>query len=485
MLRHTLAPLLALIATLVLAGPAQAGGPTMVLGAAEDALRSPDLVTAKAKMTALRLAGFRAVRVTSKWTPGEVAPTDDELDVLRNVTAAARLTGIRVYVSVFNPGSKTTPRTPEERSEFARYAGALVGAVPALDDVIVGNEPNLNGFWMPQFNTDSTSASPAAYLALLAQAYDSIKSVDPDARVWGGALAPRGADRPDGKRQTHSPTRFLQELGAAYRASGRELPIMDGLAHHPYPDHSSQPPDLPHPKNNIIALADYEKLVRILGEAFDGTAQPGSTLPILYDEFGIESLIPPGKAAAYTGVEPRTTHPVAEDVQGRAYQRGLELAFCQPNVVAMLFFHSEDETNLNRWQSGVYYADGTPKSSLPFVRDALNRTRGGSIAHCDGLELDVRATLLKFPTAKTFRKGNRVVRLRCSLDCRWDLVAVRASTGRVVARRRGFARIGVVVKPSLRGAKLGTTPVRLRVTLVHPVNPGVPFERVSTTLRTH
>jgi hypothetical protein len=259
---------------------------------------------------------------------------------------------------------------------------------------------------------------------------------------------------------------------------------MDGLAHHPYPDHSSQPPDLPHPKNNIIALADYEKLVALLGQAFDGTPQPGSTLPILYDEFGIESQIPAGKASLYSGVEPPTTRPVPEDVQARSYQRGLELAFCQPNVVAMLFFHTEDETNLNRWQSGVYYTDGTPKSSLPVVRDALNRTRGGSIARCEGLELPVRPTLLKFPTATSFKKGNRVVRLRCSLDCRWDLVAVRASTGRVVARKRGYARIGVVAKPSLRGAKLGSTPVRLRVTLTHPVNPGTPFVRFSAKLPT-
>ncbi len=468
---------------LALAGPALAGGPTMTVGAAEDAVRAPDLVTAKAKMTALRLAGFTSVRVTSQWRPGETTPSDGEIGVLRSVAEAAQLVGVRVFVSVYHPGSKTTPLTPEARSEFARYAGALVGAVPPLDDVIVGNEPNLNGFWMPQFNADSTSASPKAYLALLTEAYDAIKAVDPQARVWGGALAPRGADRPDGKRQTHSPTRFLRELGAAYRASGRQVPIMDGLAHHPYPDHSSQPPDVPHPKNTIIALADYDKLVALLAEAFDGTAQPGSTLPILYDEFGIESQIPAGKAALYNGTEPKTTRPVPEDVQARSYERGVQLAFCQPNVVAMLFFHTEDETDLNRWQSGVYYADGTPKASFPIVRDALARARGGSIARCDGLALDVRPTLLKFPTAAAFRKGKRDVRLRCSLDCRWDLVA-RSASGKVVASRRGYARAGKVVRPTLKGARLGTAPVRLSVTLTHPVNPGAPFTRTSTRLPT-
>jgi len=476
--------LLTVTAALLFVAPVHAGGPGMTLGAAEDAVRASDLVSAKAKMTALRLAGFRAVRITSQWRPGITTPAEDELAVLRSVAGAGQLVGVRVYVSVYHPGSRTTPLTPEAQAAFAQYTASLVGAVPAIDDVIVGNEPNQNGFWMPQFNADGTSASPAAYLALLSQTYDAIKAVDPGVQVWGGALAPRGADRPDGIRHTHSPTRFLQELGRAYRASGRAAPIMDGLAHHPYPDHSSQPPDVGHPKNAIIALADYDKLVALLAEAFDGTAQPGSTLPILYDEFGIESQIPAGKASLYTGTEPATTRPVPEDTQARSYERGLQLAFCQPNVVALLFFHTEDETHLNRWQSGVYYADGTPKSSLPAVRDALDRTRGGSIARCDGLALDVRPTLLKFPTRAAFKKGGRVTRVRCSLDCRFELVATRVSTEAVVARRRGYARAGVVASPSLRGAKLGATPVRLSITLTHPVNPGVPFTRTSTQLPT-
>jgi len=65
-LRRTLVIALgSLGAWLALAVPAHAGGPSMILGAAEDAVRAPDLVTTKAKMTELRLAGFTAVRVTS------------------------------------------------------------------------------------------------------------------------------------------------------------------------------------------------------------------------------------------------------------------------------------------------------------------------------------------------------------------------------------------------------------------------------------
>jgi hypothetical protein len=452
---------------------ARAGGPTMALGAAEDAVRANDLVGAQAQMNLLRLAGMSSVRVTSNWLPGLIAPTEAELLTLRNVEGAAQLSGVRVFVSIYSPGSKTTPLTPEARTEFAQYAAALVGALPTIDDVIVGNEPNLNRFWLPQFNADGTNGSAPAYLSLLSQAYDAMKAVDPQVRVWGGALAPRGSDRPDGTRLTSSPTAFIKALGVAYRASGRTTPIMDGLAHHPYADNSSQSPDFAHPNSTTIALADYDKLVALLGEAFDGTAQAGSALPILYDEFGVESIVPAGKASSYTGAEVAATKPVDEATQAAYYQRALQIAFCQPTVAGILLFHYRDESDLPTWQSGVYYADGTPKSSITAVRDAFRRTRGGSIARCEGLALDVVATQVKYPTKAGFKRGERTVKFRCSLDCIWVLRSVRASDGVGTARQRGYARAGDPAVASLKGRRLGTQPVRLTLMVIQPVNPGL------------
>jgi hypothetical protein len=465
----------------LLAGPARSAGPAMTLGVAEDAVRAPDLPTAQAKMAQLRLAGFTAVRVTSNWLPGLVAPTADELRELRNVEIAARLNGVKVYVSVYNPGQKTTPLDPVAQSQFAQYAAAIAVDLPSVDDIIVGNEPNLNRFWLPQFAEDGSNASAPAYLSLLAQTYDAIKAADPTVTVWGGALAPRGSDRPGGIRPTSSPTAFIQAMGAAYRSSGRATPVMDGLAIHPYPDNSSQSPDFPHPRSTSIGLADYGKLVGLLGQAFDGTAQPGSTLPILYDEFGIESTIPAGKRSLYTGTEPATTKPVDERQQAASYDLGLRLAFCQPTVAGILLFHSQDEQALLSWQSGVYYADGTPKSSFWPVRDSLARVRGGSIAHCDGMALDVRPVGVRFPGQAGFRRGVRTVRFRCPLDCEWTLDAVRTS-GTVAASARGWSSAGRVVA-SLGRARLGSAPVRLRLTVVHPVNPGTPASVTSGVLR--
>ena len=39
------------------------------------------------------------------------------------------------------------------------------------------------------------------------------------------------------------------------------------------------------------------------------------------------------------------------------------------NVEGLMLFHTVDEPDLNRWQSGLFYADSTPKGSLPTVRE--------------------------------------------------------------------------------------------------------------------
>ena len=48
-------------------------------------------------------------------------------------------------------------------------------------------------------------------------------------------------------------------------------------------------------------------------------------------------------------------------------------------MVAILIFHLNDEIDLNHWQSGVYYADLKPKSSLDPVRDAAEEAERGKL----------------------------------------------------------------------------------------------------------
>ena len=159
-------PLILLALTLscaLLAAPAFAQRP-LIVGAAEDASRQPQLATAKAKMDLARLAGLSAVRITSLWSPGRTTVSGGELLVLQNAATAAALDGIRLFVSVY-PGSGTVaPRTPGARGDFAAYAASIASQLPTVDDVIVGNEPNLNRFWLPQFDRRGRDTAAPEYL---------------------------------------------------------------------------------------------------------------------------------------------------------------------------------------------------------------------------------------------------------------------------------------------------------------------------------
>jgi hypothetical protein len=467
-----LGALLALVA-LVAPGLAHAGS-GVVVGAVDEDVRASSTVEAEARMMQVRLDGFRAVRVTSYWRPGMSAPTDDELRVLENVGDAGFRNGVDVFVTVMSPGSATTPLSDEAQQDFASYAATIVRAAPSITRVIVGNEPNLNRFWLPQFNPDGTSAAPAAYLALLARTYDALKAASPTVRVYGGAVSPRGTDRPDGVRPTHSPTAFIQQLGLAYRASGRSRPLMDAYVQHVYADNSSQSPTVAHPNTTSIGVADYDKLVRLLGEAFDGTAQPGSTLPIVYGEFGVESQIPASKEALYSGQEPTTIKPVDEATQATFYRQALALAFCQPNVSTMLLFPARDEEAHAGWQSGIYYVDGTPKSSRPSVTAALKRTAGGSITRCPGLQLPVHATSLRFGTRSAAKHGIFRVSFRCDLDCRYWVRLENAVTHATKLAVRGSAQVDQPVTANLGRRRLKPGKYRYTIRLVHPVNPAAP-----------
>jgi hypothetical protein len=415
-------------------------------------------------MDLLVRAGFRGVRITQTWAPGQRAVSAADVTVLHNVAKAAQLDGVTVVTTVMNVGSKTTPLSDQDQLDFAAYAASVVKVSPALRILIIGNEPNLNRYWLPQFADDGSDAAALAYESLLARTYDAVKAASPGVSVLGGAVSPRGGDVAGGIRPTHSPTLFIHDLGQAYRASGRTTPIMDGFAFHPYEDNSSVPPSSGlHPNSTTIALADYSKLVASLTEAFDGTAQLGSTLPIWYDEFGVESQIPEAKQALYTGTEPATTKPVTEETQAAYYRDAIQLAFCQPNVRGLFLFHTVDETDLVAWQSGVYYADGTPRSSLGAVKAALEEARRGVVAQCLGMELTVHPRVVQ---------RSSVLTVTCDLDCTYVAQLYRLP-GKLLVSRSGTAIGGLPTRLRVRAPKAKGS-YRLRLSAIASLNAGPP-----------
>lgn len=395
-------------------------------------------------------------RVTVTWQRGQTQPDPGIVGDLGTGAAKAAAAGIDVYLDVYPNGSSQTPLTASDQTEFADWTAALVRAVPLIRHVIVGNEPNLNLFWMPQFGPGGDDAAAAAYERLLARTYDAVKAVAPQVEVVGGALAHLGANTPGTARPTHSPAQFILDLGAAYRASGRTRPIMDAFSYHPYMEHSSLPPTFRHLRGRTLTIADYGKLVSLLGRAFDGTAQKGTRLPVVYDEFGVETRPPAGMAALYSGTEATTTHPVDEATQARYYAEGMHLAACEPTVEAFMVFELTDSPLLPGWQSGVYYADGrTPKSSEPAVAAAARRWRTSSPTGCAKL-------LQPQPLVDWTRRT-----LLCDVDCAYTETFRRLGSKRPAAVVRARTRAAVptrLPRPRVR-------PGRYRVTLVVRATP--------------
>ena len=463
------------VAALVLAAwavPAHAGGPGMVVGASEDVVQQDSLVAAKAKLDLLRLVGFTAVRIGEVWAPGQSAPTALEQAHLTAVTGAAKLDGMQVYVDVYNAGSRTTPLSAGDQDDFAAFAAAIARSYPSVTQFMIGNEPNNNRFWLPQFALDGSDAAAVSYESLLAKSYDALKAVSPSIDVIGGGLDPRGGDKPGTGKPTHSPTTFITDLVAAYKASGRTLPIMDAFDVHAYEDNSSLPPTFQHPKTTTIAIADYQKLVNLLA-GFDGTAQPGSTLSIVYGEFGVESQIPADKASLYTGAEPATTKPVSEATQGQYYHDALAIAFCQPNVKAFFVFHAFDEPSLPGWQSGVYYVDATPKASLPVVKKASRDVTGGVIARCPGLQLTPKA-VVGFPTGKRLSQRPLSVVVKCDIDCNALVRLSLQPANSTTLETRAHLLAGELAHVALPPRKIAGGVYRFSIRLTAPVNVGPP-----------
>jgi hypothetical protein len=382
--------LVAAVLALVLAGGAWAlflreedQGHRILVGALEDGVKWAEPEIADQKVQFASLAGFDALNVTTQWVPGQTAPSPDELTVLRSVSAATEKRNMHFVITAYAPRPRFAPVTDEEQQNYAEFAATLARELPSLQGFAVWNEPNLNGFWLYQFDEAGENIAAQQYTALLARTYDALKEVAPKIKVYGGNLAPRGFDDPDSPRPTHSPTTFIRDMGMAYRESGRTKPLMDIFSLHPYQTRSSIPPGQPH-TGTSLGMGDYDKIVDLLGEAFDGTAQPGRDLQIAYTEYGVQTVIPESAQEPYTNLQsPIGKDAVSEETQAQYYRDAIELAACQPTVAAIFFFHLFDEADLNRWQSGPYYADATtPKSSRDPIRAAAQEAREGELADC-------------------------------------------------------------------------------------------------------
>jgi hypothetical protein len=362
------------------AGTARAG---LDVGVTEDTGKAG---TGAAFFATLDDIGLTVNRVSVNWdlrTPTTI-PQQAEVQAW---LPRAQATGTRIVFAVTPLDASGLATSQAARIQFVAFLARLAKTFPTVKDYVIGNEPNVNRFWRPQFSPTGQALSAAAYEPVLAASYDALKSVSPAITVIGVGLSPRGNDKPKAKdNPSRSPVRFLRDLGAAYRASGRTTPLMDDLAFHPYPARNVDSPNVGYAWPNA-GLPNLGRIKQAVWDAFHGTAQatfaePRKTfarpMKLVLDEVGWQVAPLPALANLYYGKE--TGPLVDEQTQAEYYRDTLTFVECDPSVRLLSFFHLVDERDLDRWQSGLERADGSHRPSYDAVKSAIAQTRG----NCQG-----------------------------------------------------------------------------------------------------
>jgi polysaccharide biosynthesis protein PslG len=324
----------------------------------------------------LRAAGGTENRITVLWDPARPLAILDDGFLDRSLPIAAAK-GIRVVFHVYPLGPTGVTAKPGAAEDFAAFMTKLARAYPEVREYVVGNEPNQPRFWRPQFSGLGRALAAPAYANLLARSYDALKDVDPGIRVIGLGLSGRGNDIPSApSNASTSPVRFLRDLGAAYRASGRTLPLMDELGLHLYPrsDRDSVLAGDRWPRAGIVNLARIKQAV---WDAFGGTGQPTveDGFKLRVDEIGWQATVPAGSRDAYHGRE--TAAATSEKAQAANYSKLIAMAACDRSISALYILHLRDDPDLERYQSGIRRADGSARPAYAAVKTAVARARKG------------------------------------------------------------------------------------------------------------
>jgi len=382
------------------AGAARAG---LDVGVTEDAGKTAD--GGVSFFSTLNDVGLKVNRVSINWDAANPTTIGGQAEIAAWLPQA-QAAGTRIIFAVSPQSANGLTKPPGTPAQFAAFVAQLATTFPTVKDYVIGNEPNQPYFWVPQYSDAGKPLAAAQYLPVLAASYDALKAVDPTINVIGIGLSPRGNDQPFGKsNRSRSPVRFLNDLGVAYRASHRAKPLMDELAYHPYPQAAQGPPSIRYAWPTA-GLANLDRIKQAVWDAFNGTAQPtfaepGNTAakPLRFDldEVGWQVAPLPALASMYTGVETAGTKVITEPQQATYYSDTITLAECDPSVRMLSFFHLVDETDLERWQSGLERADGSHRPSYDAIKQTIAQTHGNCPAtpvrwrHVTGVVLPVVA----------------------------------------------------------------------------------------------
>jgi hypothetical protein len=332
--------------------------------------------------TTLRAVGMTSDTMTLHWD--ETTPNGfeaDEESLLGPALEGAAAAGVNVTFDVY-PRHSAALASPVNARRFAKWVAGLAVAYPQVREFVVMNECNTSLFVNPQY-IRGENVSAARCGVFLGAAYDALKVVDPSIFVWGLGLSPRGNPVPTDKSSPRAtnPVGWLKFLGAWYRTSGRTRPLMDGLDLHPYPIPQSLPFETGYPGRTSFSVTNLPRAYQAFYDAFNGTRQPTvgpGRLPVSLNEVGIQTTPGAAVASAYTGFENAAGVEAtgSEAYQAAWYRKLVDFSLCDADVTKVNIFKLVDETALQGWQSGLYFAGYVPKLSAAAFTDELSLTAG-------------------------------------------------------------------------------------------------------------
>jgi hypothetical protein len=229
--------------------------------------------------------------------------------------------------------------TAFSRAIAARYSGRFSG-YPFVRFWSVWNEPNLQLFLSPQFNSRGRSVAPANYAKLAAAAYAGLKAGNPKAQIAIGETSARGSDKATGLRPTHSPGKFAELV-----AKANPRLKFDAWSHHPYPSNPNSRPSQVVKWPNV-SLASLPRLNESLRSWFKR-----KSVPIWITEYGHQT-------------RPEDSLGVAYATQAAYIQQSISMASSFPFVNMFIWFVYQDDQG-QPWESGIYTSAGSAKGTSP------------------------------------------------------------------------------------------------------------------------
>lgn len=334
-------------------------------------------------------AGLKVMIDVAFWAP-RWATTDSEAgrartnintDMLRDFSIAV----VKRYGGSFTSGP-VKPGEASKPSSDGNFVKDVLGGkksppppppkvdqpLPKVSMYTVWNEPNHQGFVMPQWHKKGgkfVPASPGIYRRMLYSMVPAIKQQMPDATVLIGGTSSTGSQTPG--RGAVQPLLFMRRLACvddSFKpirngecANFKKLPG-DGWSHHPYSLHN-----LPNARNDKrhqdnAPIGELTRLTRQLDRLVAAGRFDADVANVYLTEYGYETNPPDTNAAFSTG----------DQVRNLAWAE--YLAWKNPRVKMFPQFLLNDlppreggpktgskKRPFGDWQSGLFFADGSPK----------------------------------------------------------------------------------------------------------------------------